>query len=75
MAFTMIASCLAVIGQFIISRDITMLNQPMEVYGYGHHLADLYGVAGIHAGIGHSKNHRISPSLAALDQLPRLCWL
>jgi len=35
MAFAMIVSCLAVIGQFIVSRDITVLNQPIEVYGYG----------------------------------------
>ncbi len=35
MAFAMVVSCLAVIGQFIISRDITSLDQPLEVYGYG----------------------------------------
>jgi len=35
MALAMIVSCLAVIGQFIASRDITMLNQPIAVYGYG----------------------------------------
>jgi len=35
MAYAMIVSCLAVIGQFIVSRDITVLNQPVEVYGYG----------------------------------------
>jgi len=35
MAYAMIVSCLAVIGQFIVSRDITVLDQPVEVYGYG----------------------------------------
>jgi drug/metabolite transporter (DMT)-like permease len=35
MALAMIVSCLAVMGQFIISRDLTMLDQPIVVYGYG----------------------------------------
>jgi len=35
MAYAMIVSCLAVIGQFIISRDLAMLNQPVAVYAYG----------------------------------------
>ncbi|MFQ5519658.1 MAG: DMT family transporter [Mariprofundus sp.] len=35
MALAMIISCLAVMMQFIISRDMSMLNQPVEVYGYG----------------------------------------
>jgi len=35
MAFAMIVSCLAVIGQFIASRDMSMLNQPVAVYAYG----------------------------------------
>jgi len=35
MAYAMIVSCLAVIVQFIISRDMAMLNQPIAVYGYG----------------------------------------
>jgi len=35
MAYAMIVSCLAVIGQFIVSRDMSMLNQPVAVYAYG----------------------------------------
>ncbi|MFQ5356206.1 MAG: DMT family transporter [Mariprofundaceae bacterium] len=35
MAYAMIISCLAVIIQFTLSRDMGMLNQPVEVYGYG----------------------------------------
>ena len=35
MALAMIVSCLAVVMQFIISRDMSMLIQPLEVYGYG----------------------------------------
>jgi len=35
MALAMIVSCLAVIVQFMISRDMAMLIQPLEVYGYG----------------------------------------
>jgi drug/metabolite transporter (DMT)-like permease len=35
MALAMIVSCLAVIGQFIVSRDLAMLNQPVAVYAYG----------------------------------------
>jgi len=35
MAYAMIVSYLAVIVQFVISRDMAMLNQPVAVYGYG----------------------------------------
>jgi len=35
MAYAMIVSCLAVMLQFVISRDMSMLNQPAAVYGYG----------------------------------------
>jgi len=35
MALAMIVSCLAVMGQFIVSRDLAMLNQPVAVYAYG----------------------------------------
>jgi len=35
MAFAMIVSCLAVIGQFIVSRDMALLSQPVAVYAYG----------------------------------------
>jgi len=35
MALAMIVSCLAVVMQFLISRDMSMLIQPLEVYEYG----------------------------------------
>jgi drug/metabolite transporter (DMT)-like permease len=35
MAYAMTVSCLAVIVQFLFSRDMAMLNQPVAVYGYG----------------------------------------
>jgi len=35
MALAMIVSCLAVLLQFFISRDMSLLIQPIEVYGYG----------------------------------------
>jgi len=35
MAYAMIISCLAVLMQFVISRDMSMLHQPAAVYGYG----------------------------------------
>lgn len=41
MAYAMIVSCLAVLLQFIISRDLAMLHQPVAVYGYGLAIAVL----------------------------------
>ena len=35
MALAMIVSCLAVMMQFVVSRDISALLQPLPVYGYG----------------------------------------
>jgi len=35
MALAMIVSCLAVIGQFLLSRGLASLQQPIAVYGYG----------------------------------------
>jgi len=39
MAYAMIVSCLAVMLQFIVSRDMSMLNQPVAVYAYGMAIA------------------------------------